>query len=229
MQKIQFVPNKGMKDLIYPPAPAIVNTPKWYKDLPSTISKASPTYIGNLTSKKCVPIFDSLTQGYYLHTWADVQVSIQNGIVGVNWQSPNKVIDTHPKSQVSTMPLPDGYYKAEAFKWINHIKVVTPPGYSTLFVSPTLRYDIPFWSFPGIVDTDTYSAAVNFPFLVKKNWEGIIPRGTPMIHVIPFKRDEWKSEYLEDEPYDNDLAIDKMKNHIMGAYKKKFWKRKRFI
>jgi hypothetical protein len=46
---------------------------------------------------------------------------------------------------------------------------------------------------PGIVDTDKYTAPVNFPFVINDiNFEGIIPKGTPIAQVIPFKRDPWE-------------------------------------
>ena len=46
-----------------------------------------------------------------------------------------------------------------------------------------------------MVDTDKYPIPVHFPFLLKKNFEGLIKQGTPIIQVIPFKRESWKSSY----------------------------------
>ena len=43
----------------------------------------------------------------------------------------------------------------------------------------------------GIVDTDSYNALVNFPFFLNDwSYEGLIPAGTPMAQVIPFKRED---------------------------------------
>ena len=43
----------------------------------------------------------------------------------------------------------------------------------------------------GFVDTDTYVAPVNFPFVATAG-DGIhtLPKGTPLIQVIPFPREE---------------------------------------
>lgn len=44
--------------------------------------------------------------------------------------------------------------------------IITPPGYSCLFVSPLNNSDDRFTILPGIVDTDKYTLEVNFPFVV---------------------------------------------------------------
>ena len=46
---------------------------------------------------------------------------------------------------------------------------------------------------PGIVDTDRSPQPINFPFFIKKNFVGTIEVGTPVVQLIPFKRDDWKS------------------------------------
>jgi hypothetical protein len=50
-----------------------------------------------------------------------------------------------------------------------------------------------FTIMPGVVDTDEYYAPVNFPFVLKDpKFEGLIPQGTPLAQVIPFKRESYK-------------------------------------
>ncbi len=49
--------------------------------------------------------------------------------------------------------------------------------------------------FSGVVDTDVYVSPINFPFVaVAEDGVHIIPKGTPLIQVIPFER---KDERLE--------------------------------
>jgi hypothetical protein len=56
-----------------------------------------------------------------------------------------------------------------------------------------MHRDLPFTILPGVVDTDRYTAPVNFPFLINDpNFEGLIPAGTPIAQVIPFKREPWE-------------------------------------
>ena len=68
----------------------------------------------------------------------------------------------------------------------------------------------------------------NVPFFIKSNFEGVIPCGTPMFQIIPFKRENWKSE--------KDISLkDLDKKHeflnlrtMHGYYKNKFWNRKSY-
>jgi hypothetical protein len=79
-------------------------------------------------------------------------------------------------------------------KFINFWAIETPKGYSCLFVQPFHR-DSAFTILPGVVDTDKYVQPVNFPFVLNDiKWEGLIPAGTPIAQVIPFKREDWNME-----------------------------------
>ena len=53
----------------------------------------------------------------------------------------------------------------------------------------------PIKVFEGIVDTDQQHI-MNFPFVYKDpEFEGIIPAGTPIVQVIPFKREKWTMDF----------------------------------
>jgi hypothetical protein len=45
----------------------------------------------------------------------------------------------------------------------------------------------------GIVDS-TILHEGSIPFFIKKGFEGIIPAGTPILQIIPFKKDNWTSK-----------------------------------
>jgi hypothetical protein len=232
-KKVEFNPIKGYELIAIKPEPAKINIPEWYKKMPMTMKDMTNLAGNDLdfkahTSKRCVPLMDGMTAGYYLYSYADVKVSTDKGCTRVDWMSIDKVIETHPRGQFPGVPLPVGFYKDEAFKWFNPVSIKTPKGYSTLFVTPMLRHELPFWCFPAIVDTDTYNAAIHFPFLFRKNWEGMIPRGTPIIQAIPFKRDDWKMSWNK-ESVENDKIIDFLKTYIHSAYKKNYWAKKYFV
>jgi hypothetical protein len=76
-------------------------------------------------------------------------------------------------------------------KFHNPWTIRTPPGWSCLFVPPLNRPNGVFEVLSGFVDTDTYVAPVNFPFVAIAD-DGVhtLPKGTPLIQVIPFLRDE---------------------------------------
>lgn len=221
--KVKFHPIIGFEHIAIPPKPAKTQIQDWYKKMPAELRPQENRI--DSSAKRCMPLLDSMTAGYYFFSYADVSVQVENGCSRFEWLHETGVIATHTREQVQGVPLPSGYYKDEAFKWFNPIVIKTPPGYSTLFVTPHLRHDLPFFCFPAIVDTDNYEAAVHFPFLIKKNWSGIIRKGTPIIQAIPFKRDSWVSEY-DETPKDNDLEISKIKSFINSAYKKTWWVKK---
>ena len=118
--------------------------------------------------------------------------------------------------------------------------IKTPPGYSVLFTHPMNWHYLPFYSLSGVVDTDTYTMPVLFPFMMKNNFEGIIPKGTPVIQIIPFKRDDWKSNiYDKVSPVFRAKQSDVAKDYdsrryvngkaVGGIYKKDYRKKKRYL
>ena len=58
--------------------------------------------------------------------------------------------------------------------------IITPPGWSCLFVSPLNRPNGLFEVIAGIVDTDTYPVPVNFPGMVLGDGEAEIVPGQPL-------------------------------------------------
>lgn len=209
------------------PVPAISSLPNWYKDMkPFANSDKLVITAGdsNQTLKRCVPFLDAMGAGYYIPMWADVQVSQTEYGSMFNWTAKYDVIQMHPLEQLVGVDVPVGY-EAVPYKFVNHYVVKTPPGYSTLFISPINRSDLPFMSMGGVVDTDKHPLSVHFPFFIKAGFEGTIERGTPMIQAIPFKRDEWESEFGS---IDNiDVHHEEFRSYLTRSYKKLgYWTRK---
>ena len=214
----------------FPPKPAVKEVPEWYKNTPEYVGsegKKIPLDGGTPhTIKKCIPVFDAMTSGYVLYTQVDVQVSEQNGLPYFNW-SAQDAISFHPIEQA---PLHPGKNGAPYPKWNNPYAITTPPGYSLLFVPPMHNPNGMFTIFPGIVDTDTYKAPVNFPFILNDvKWQGLIPAGTPMAQLIPIKRDEWEHNIgSQNEIMEQNKVTGKLKTLFFNSYKRQFWSRKEY-
>jgi hypothetical protein len=165
--------------------------PNWYKEIESyiggeKISKGKG--INTPTIKRCMPVFDAITIGYLITLPADVVVSLKDGVQSFDAANFNLVL-SHIIEQAPTHPLRNEHSYP---KWINPWGIKTPKGYSCLFIQPMHR-EAPFTILPGVVDTDTYTAPVNFPMIINDpKFEGLIPKGTPIAQVIPFKRDPWE-------------------------------------
>ena len=224
---IKFSNTNGWKDLEKPqPASALI--PNWYKNLETYIDGKKETDgkgETRATIKKCMPVFDAITAGYIITLPADVMVTIKNGEQYFEWSNFGLIL-FHPIEQAPNHPARKPYQYP---KWKNPWAIKTPKGYSTMFIQPMHRESV-FTILPGIVDTDIYTAPVNFPFVVNDpNFEGLIPKGTPIAQVIPVKRDAWKMEFGGQEELDEQAnTVTKLQTKFFDRYKTMFWSRKEY-
>ncbi len=228
-KKITFTNLHGYD--FFPPKPSIKEVPDWYKNTSEYVNDFGKKISHNglstsHTIKKCMPVFDAMTAGYILYTQVDIQVTQENGIPTYSWPSQD-AINFHPIIQAELHPSQNGLPYP---KWNNPYGISTPPGYSTLFVPPMHNPNKIFTVLPGIVDTDKYKSLVNFPFTLNNvKWEGIIEAGTPMVQVIPIKRDSWKHAIGSDEERgEQAMIIAKLKTLFFNSYKRQFWVRKEY-
>lgn len=181
---IEFICTSSLIDSIPPPIPAGQSLPDWYKALPGSGE-------GDMrTIKRCMPFFDMMNTGWIMPLAADAYLKIEDDgkRVGVGTSDKDKnalkTILHHNRKQV------EGYHiLSQPLKWVNYWKIKTPPGVSCLFMPPA-RQDHNMWAvLPAIVDTDKYASPVNFPFFpLLPDGEWVIPKGEPLIQVIPFLR-----------------------------------------
>lgn len=231
---IKFIPVSGTDNGVFdPPIPASKIIPEWYKKQDKyTNGKKMFNENGtvNHTIKACMPVFDLMTAGYIFTLPGDVIISKDgNGNVNTLWSTNSStLIQSHPIPQYDMYNVPNEY-EPVGLKFINPWITQTPAGYSCLFIQPSFRDDLPFSVLPAIVDTDCHPIGVNFPFFLRKDFEGLIPMGTPIMQIIPFKREEWSHEIINEH---DDLLWKKWKRaegKIANRYKsffrsQKVWK-----
>lgn len=228
MKNIKFT-NLSGNEFFEHPVPALKKIPQWYKDTLEYIDNKksyAKTDSHPQTIKKCIPVFDAMTAGYIISTTCDIEVSIKDGFQYFYWGELG-TIDFHPVEQAPIHPAQNGNPYP---KWVNFWSVETPPGYSCLFIDPMHNPNNIFTILPAIVDTDNYSAPVNFPFVMNDTqWTGIIPAGTPIAQIIPFKRDSWKTEVGKKKDVDKGfIIIKKLQTFLYNSYKRQFWIRKEY-
>jgi hypothetical protein len=225
-------PDVGVPEA-YPVVSSYKVIPEWFKRLSPYMAIGGGSVLTrglqlggggpNLTVKKCVPFLDALSTGYMICANADVQVVIENGEQQFKWTAFSTFVTSHIPGQLGEFTVPETYSK-QPWKWMNPWFVQTPPGYSCLITHPLNRPDLPFYTFSGVIDTDSHDININLPFILKKDWEGIIERGTPLAQVFPFKRDDWKLE--TGLAYEHDRHLRVHKTTIHSRYKKLFWSKK---
>lgn len=226
-KNIIFINTSSAKE-IEVPKPASEFIPEWYKNVDSYIGgKKKPAGNGKTTAtiKRCMPVFDAITAGYIISSPADVYVSIKDEQQYFEW-SDFDLVSFHPIEQAPNHP----EVKPFAYpKWNNPWGIRTPKGYSTLFVQPFHRESV-FTILPGVVDTDTYYAPVNFPMVINDpSFEGLIPKGTPIAQVIPFKRDNWKMQFgSKDDLNSLENVVRKLNSKFFDRYKSMFRAKKEY-
>lgn len=234
MAEITFTPTTYEDQLMEThPHAAIRSLPDWYKDIPPYTDGENklqfPLHfaVPNLTVKRCVPFLDAFNTGYVAVLSDDVFVQQIDGLPIVRWRSNANLVTDHPTSQVPGVPIPKEY-SPTPLKWENKWTVNVPKGYSVMFTHPLNRFDLPFYTLTGIVDCDFFDAPVNFPFLLKKDFEGIIERGTPICQLIPIKRDNWESTVKTFDADQSYKSIRSSNMSMINHYKKGFWKKKSY-
>lgn len=233
--KIKFRPWKYANNgALLNPKPAITSLPEWYKKKKPLIGNDKKHRVEhdgkkNVSVKWCNPFGDALGSGYFIFLEFDVQVTLQeDGGQELVWTNGGKdFISQHSITQIADEVIPEGYNK-QPWKFLNFWGIETPRGYSTLFTHPLNRTELPFITLSGVVDTDGYKQPVNFPFILRADFEGIIEAGTPIAQVMPFKREVWQSEIL-DFDVEKSAEIDApFARKIYRPYKTLYWKRKEY-
>jgi len=195
MTTVKFLLHEGLEDIFPRPVPAGKKIPDYYKKLPPQLTDDPQS----ITVKRCMPFMDAMLQGFIIPLWADVLVRAKEGNLTIDFPRffpmPSS-LETHSYDQVSGHPLAESPYGKMPLKFINPWLIQTEPGYSCLFTSPLNHMEQRLKILDGVVDTDTYYNQTNFPFLwVGGDGEFFLPKGTPLVQVIPFKRTEYTAEY----------------------------------
>ena len=231
---VKFVPNSEFIDNhVEPPVPARKSIPDWYKK--TTRFNKNNEYVipdkENYTDiKSCIPFFDSLNIGYVQRLWFDIYIESDDNDAEISCLlDTNNIINRRPDNSARNFPTP--YWCAKTkFTFSYPYSVLTPSGYSTIFTQPFNQFDTPLVFLTGVVDTDTLIHNGNYPFFVKKNYKGVVKAGTPIIQMIPFKREQWASRK---DNYDNhSLSLDQIKlkvKEVYGYYKSNIWNRKEYL
>lgn len=224
-----------------PLIPAKKFIPDWYKLIKSYNEKSIRFNQDNSIFKnvrQCMPFFDSLSSGYMITLYTDIHVSDQeNGKKFIRWESQKtrgKVGDDAEEYPVTArnpednpVPYPAGC-APDHFAWMLPYYLKIQPGYSILVSHPFNRFDLPFVTLTGIMDAENSIARGNLPFFIKSDFEGIIPKGTPIAQLLPFKRDSWQA--IEDNSIIEEGELNRIKSRrkFFNYYKDNMWFKKEF-
>jgi len=181
------------------PIPAVLGLPDWFKTMPS---KAFDLTMGKETEtvKRCPPFIDAMTYGFLMPLPTDVEVrdgefTWDFSPEGFSSEFSHSPIGFHDPSQIVGAPFLDD--DRFIIKFNNFWNIEAPPGYSLLFTHPVNRTDLPFTTLTGLVDCDTFHhSPLSFPARWNDaDFNGVLPKGTPVAQCLPVKRESWTGRF----------------------------------
>ena len=219
------------------PYPSSTVIPNWWKEMyPYEKSYVNPegkkiiveNLLSNATFKKCTPMLDALTAGYIIPLWTDVQVRQVDNRPTITWRVRGMDVFKEHAESASNIESPLGYY-SQPFKFFNGWIPVVPKGYSILVTSPLGHRNLPFQAIPAVIDSDKSMLEVVPPVWLRNDFEGIVEKGTPIVQIIPFKRDNWKSKFSFYKNGEYEVIEDKnFGSNIVNNYVRNHWTKKSF-
>ena len=246
MNNVTFYPHEScdislINEYVSEPIKASSYIPSWFKNAPRFQNNEKEMFINedgsyhNLTVRHCMPFLDAMTSGYFLTTWTDIHVKRNNGEVFISYENQDEVsrlgygLVQYQKYFQSHVPTVKGY-DPFLYAWSTYWRIKTDPGVSCLFTQPLNHTESPFLTLSGVIDTDNWSGSDVLNFAFKKDFEGTIPKGTPYVQIIPFKREEWNLEISKSIDHSaselrNTVSNSRL-NKQSGYYRDNLWNKK---
>lgn len=224
------------------PTPAIFGLPIWWKDFNTHDPRVNEKRFDFLcrdiaTAKNCPALNDSFNFGYIVYNPIDVFIdatedsainySVPEINLSVLGEQENSYIGFHGNEQISNLRV-DERFHPHALKLNTFFGISTDDGYSIWITHPIGRDDLPFKILDAVIDTDKYTTAFPYAMFIKRGFKGIIKAGTPLIQVIPFKRDDFNSHIVKSNPQEIKSTNTILNSRFTNSYKKFFWSRKKF-
>jgi len=182
--------------------------PDWWKNM--KVFQAHHGYKVQ-SIRSCPSMDDWLKMGWYILANRDLDVicGMSEGDQedqiewrGFDGSGAGQHSSSHPSSQgleSFEYTNSEGEQVNDAFKFRQPWGISTPKGYSCFFLDPFLFQNKHFAVYQGIIDTDGFNVGYDNSqviFYPKCDHSFTIPEGTPLVQVIPFRREEWIGAYL---------------------------------
>ena len=209
-----------------PPVSASESVPDWYRKLSRYVNNSDKPIksLGVKDLKTCVPFRDAMISGYMILLPCDIEVAISSsGDIDVftNPALTFSVVDKRgslsPQNQGYGMPNPIGTSPI-MFAWHGMWGIKTNKKDSVLITHPLNRYDLPFVTTSGIIDSGYFNVAGNIPFFIKEGFVGVIPKGTPIAQVFPYERKPWLKKIIESDRKAYSLFMTFRDTYLEGFY-----------
>jgi hypothetical protein len=221
----------------WPPVPAKDCIPEEYANLPAGKEKYQIKEEPIHNIKGCLPAMDFMSAGYIIFNSYELELDtkFKQFREDLNLKTARTITESEHESNIHARKALAIYYE-NACPVINEQKkqrvyfkvktswaVRTPPGYSCLVMQPFYLNEKRFTIMPAIIDTDTYHLPIPITGYLNIKENTRIRPGTPLVQIIPFKRDDWNMSISDKIP------SDKSKFFIWNSYKRLFHSIKKYI
>ncbi len=220
---VRFKCNTGGYYVSSPVVPARSILPYWLK---KQLEKKNVKFV------KCPGMHDQSHQGYLITAWSDIHIKANSQGVIVDMPL---VGEASLKAQFMDFDLVDGLAPIREGVAKKIVKlpgpwgIYTKKGYSAYVLPAT--FHSPFldklYVYGGVVDYENFHT-VNFIFSPLGPCEFTIPMGTPLLQVIPFKRESMHAETGHATRLESDQHRYSMPTRVLSAYRHLFHKKKVF-
>lgn len=225
--KVKFSCDANLLGVIPNPVSAIKAAPDYFR----AVKPQADNHPRSGTVKRCVPFLDALSAGFIIPMWCDVYVLARGGNMVIDFPpnfSQAETLGSHSSVQIPKHPLANRPYGNMPMKWINPWVIETETGVSCIFTPPLNHMETRFKLLDGVVDTDTYHDHINFPFL----WTGgdgefFIPKGTPLVQVIPFRREDQEIEISKVDLDKRQFVRSTIGTKLKNGYRDELWHKRK--
>ena len=180
--------------------------------------------------KSCPAMLDTFTSGYILRTPCDIEFYLKRGRVKVKLPIGFEDL-VGLREPMDGFETPPGF-DVRHFHWYLNWAPELPKGYSILYLPPINHFNLPYITVAGIINSDMVTNSGLVPFFLKNGFTGIVPAGTPIVQLFPFKREDWEMEY---KFHTQEEIIEKQKETSTifrdpngGVYKRNFWGKRKY-
>lgn len=165
---------------------SLQNLPEWFRRIPK----------GKSSVRACAGISDFLSTGFTIPAWTNFTFKPfpehKEWAVAADPMNPSldmQYASSFSFDQTGSCPMTESRQleKMSYPKLITPWRIQTAPGWSCIFIPHFYESNQDFEILPSLVHTDFYQIA-NIVINPKTNTEFSIKYGTPLAHVIPFKR-----------------------------------------
>jgi hypothetical protein len=214
------------------PTPSIHALPVWWKSMDRYVMHSFEKIP---TIKNCPGIIDIMYSGYTLYLPTNIYIDASQPYIQYDFDNfglkkqdfANFMLRGHLRKQTEKYVAAQDFH-LDVIKINTFWGIKTDKGYSTMFFHPWHRMDLPFYTSPAIVDTDDFPARDKYNFHFKKDFVGMVPKGTPILQMFPYKRQEWESKIVELDIKNMQQTFINLKKTVLNSYKKNYWKRKKY-